>query len=282
MSHARARDEVVGETDVDDPQDARVLGAGHQDRAELRRAERDRQLAREPPRPRPRRSPRSRRRGCRRPRSARRPRSGSRSPPPSRPRACRGTPSRRSHPRRRPRERAPAGGRARGRSARGCRAPRRGVSRSTAAGSRSSSGILEEDHGRPHTPAAELPRGDQSVAAVVALPADDDRSAAVGTPGELAGRPRHGAAGPLHQDLRRDTARLRLAVERRGLLRREDRLHRTAIANATAFVFSWVNVISTSVTPSASARRFALPSSRIAGAPDGWRVTLMSCHRRPR
>ena len=142
--------------------------------------------------------------------------------------------------------------------------------------------VLQQHDGRPHAPAAEVPRGHQAVAAVVALAAHDDRSPSVRPAGQLARRPRHGAAGPLHQHLGRDPARLRVAVERRRFLRREDRLHRTAIANATAFVLSCVNVISTSVTPSASARRLALPSRRIAGAPDGCRVTLMSCQRRPR
>ncbi len=53
------------------------------------------------------------------------------------------------------------------------------------------------------------------------------------------------------------------AVERRRLLGREDGLHpATATANATAFVFSWVNVISTSVMPEHVGRRFALPSRR--------------------
>ena len=143
-------------------------------------------------------------------------------------------------------------------------------------------GILEQHHGGPQPPPTELPSGDQAVAAVVPLPADHDRAAAVRAARELARRPRHGAAGPLHQHVGRDTPRLRLAVERRGLVRGEDRFHRTAIANATAFDLSWVKVMSTALMPSASARRFAFPSSRIAGAPVGSRVTLMSCHRRPR
>ena len=143
-------------------------------------------------------------------------------------------------------------------------------------------GILEQHHGGPHPPATELPSGHQAVAAVVALPADHDRSAAVRAARELARRPRHGTAGPLHQHVGRDTPSLRLPVERRGLVRGQDGFHRTAIANATAFDLSWLKVISTALMPSASARRFAFPSRRIAGAPDGSRVTLMSSHRRPR
>ena len=43
----------------------------------------------------------------------------------------------------------------------------------------------------------------------------------------------------------------------------------TATANATAFVFSCVNVTNTFVMPSMSARRFAFPSRTIEGAPLG-------------
>ena len=142
--------------------------------------------------------------------------------------------------------------------------------------------ILQEDHGRPHSPPPQVPRSDQSVSAVVPLAAHDDRPAAVGPSGEVAGRPSHGAACPLHQHRGVDPARLRLAIECGRFRGGQDGLHRTATANATAFVFSWVNVINTSVIPRESARRFALPSSLIPGAPEGWRVMLMSCQSRPR
>ncbi len=143
-------------------------------------------------------------------------------------------------------------------------------------------GVLERYDGRPHAGVSEAARRDEPVAAVVALAADDHRPAPIRAAGELARGPRYRAARPLHQHLGRDALRLRVAVEGGCLIGGQDRLHRTAIANATAFVRSCVNVISTSVTPMASARRLALPSRRIAGAPEGCRVTLMSCHRRPR
>jgi len=80
-----------------------------------------------------------------------------------------------------------------------------------------------------------------------------------------------------------DAARLRLTVERGRLIRGEDGLHPlTATAKATAFVFSWVNVIKTRVTPRTSARRPAFPSRTIDGAPLGCRLTWMSCQRFPR
>ena len=62
---------------------------------------------------------------------------------------------------------------------------------------------------------------------------------------------------------------------RTGFIGRRSRTPRRSI-------FSWLKVISTALMPSASARRFAFPSRRIVGAPDGSRVTLMSSHRRPR
>src|SRR5438046_1373618 len=125
-----------------------------------------------------------------------------------------------------------------------------------------------------------MPCGDEAITAVVARAAHDDRAPPVRTSDPVDGRPRDGTAGPLHQQLRRDAVspRLRLVIELGRLIRREDRLHpATANANATAFVRSCVNVTSTRATPSASARRFALPESRIDGAPLGCRVTLMSC-----
>jgi hypothetical protein len=64
------------------------------------------------------------------------------------------------------------------------------------------------------------------------------------------------------------------AIELGRLGRGQDDPHPdTATAKATALVFSWVNVISTSEIPSASARAFALPSSLIEGAPEGALVT---------
>ncbi len=281
VSHRRGAHEVVGEPDVHDAQDrprARRRASAPR-RASARR--RSPSARREPPHPPRRRSPRSRRRGCRRPRSARRLRSGSRSPPPTRPPACHGTPSRRSRRRRRPRGRAPAGDRARRRSERG--SP--GTSSSRSRSWPPALAAPPDPRGGPrssHPPATELPRGHQPVSPVVPLSADHDRSPTVGAP--ASSRAARATARPA-RSIRTSAGTPRACVSRSsvaGLLRGEDRLHRTAIANATAFVFSWVNVISTSVTPRASARRFALPSSRIAGAPDGCRVTLMSCHRRPR
>ena len=99
-------------------------------------------------------------------------------------------------------------------------------------------GVLEQHHGGPHPPATELPSGHQAVAAVVALPADHHRSAAVRAARELARRPCHGTPRSLHEHVGRDTPSLRLPVERRGLVRGQDGFHRTAIANATAFDLS--------------------------------------------
>ena len=132
--------------------------------------------------------------------------------------------------------------------------------------------------------ALEVARGDEPVAGVVAPPAHDHRPAAVPPAGHIEARARHGRAGALHQQRRRRAGLLGAPVERRGLRRGEHRLHAsvTATANATAFVFSWVKVISTRVIPSASARRFALPAMAMCGAPLGCRVTLMSCQRFPR
>ena len=128
-----------------------------------------------------------------------------------------------------------------------------------------------------------MTRHHEAVAAVVPLAADHDRSPAVGAAHDVDGRASHGASRPFHQELRGDAARLRLPVERGRLIGREDRFHSpTATANATAFVFSCVNVIKTFLIPSMSARRFALPSRTIEGAPLGWRLTWMSCHRLPR
>lgn len=121
---------------------------------------------------------------------------------------------------------------------------------------------------------------DQPVPSVVPLAAHDDRAATVAAAQHVDGGARHRAARPLHEQPGGDAPRLRLAIEGAGLLGREDRLHSpTATANATAFVRSWVKVISTRVTPSASARRLAFPSSTIEGAPLGRRLTWMSCQR---
>ena len=129
-----------------------------------------------------------------------------------------------------------------------------------------------------------MPRGDEAVAAVVPLAAHDDRAPAVRTAEQVEAGPRHPRPGALHQHRRRRAGRLGETIELAGLGRGEQRPHPsvTATAKATALVFSCVKVISTRVMPSASARRFALPVSAMIGAPLGWRVTLMSCHRLPR
>ena len=115
-----------------------------------------------------------------------------------------------------------------------------------------------------------MTRRDETVAAVVPLAADDDGSPTVRPTHDVDGRASHRASRSFHQELGGDTARLRLSIERRRLVRREDRLHSpTATANATAFVFSCVNVTKTFVIPSMSARRFALPSRTMDGAPLG-------------
>ena len=155
-----------------------------------------------------------------------------------------------------------------------------------AAGSRSSSSASTAIDAHAHAPACQVPRRDQSVATVVALAAHHHRATAVHPAAPIDRGLRHRATRALHQDVGGRSRRLRRPVQVVRLLRGEDRLHDvsscTAIAKATAFVFSWVNVTMTRVMPCASARRFALPVSAMLGAPLGWRVTLMSCQPRPR
>jgi len=142
---------------------------------------------------------------------------------------------------------------------------------------------LDGDDRDAYPPAGEVPSGDQSVPAVVALAADDHGAPAVTTAHDVDRGARDRTPRAFHQEAGGDAERLRLPVERSRLIGREDGLHPpTATANATAFVFSCVNVTRTLVTPSMSARRFALPSSTMEGAPLGWRLTWMSCQRLPR
>ena len=143
--------------------------------------------------------------------------------------------------------------------------------------------FLEQQHGASDAGAVQVPRRDQAVTAVVPLAADDDRTPAV----RAAQEPQRGvgdlAAGGFHQAIRGDPTLPRRAIQLRRLRGCEDVPHpATATANATALVLSWVNVISTFETPSVSALTLALPSSRIAGAPEGALDTEMSCHRLPR
>src|SRR2546430_1928835 len=129
-----------------------------------------------------------------------------------------------------------------------------------------------------------MSRGDEPVAAVVPFAAHDDGAASVRAAGEVRAGSRHRPAGAFHEILGWHTPRLRGTIELDRLLWRKDRLHPsiTAIAKATAFVRSWVKVISTRETPNASARSFAFPARSTSGAPEGRLVTLMSCQRRPR
>ena len=129
-----------------------------------------------------------------------------------------------------------------------------------------------------------MSRRDEPVSPVVPFPAHHDRAPAVPAAEQIETRPRHARPGALHQHLGGRPGGLRGPIERPGLRGREQRPHPsvTATANATALVFSWVKVISTRLTPSASARSLALPASAMIGAPLGCLVTLMSCQSLPR
>ena len=148
--------------------------------------------------------------------------------------------------------------------------------------------LVQEQHGGADARAVQVPGRDEAVATVVALAAHHDRAPPVRAADQPDGGVGDLAAGGLHQRVRGDPSLLGRAIELGRLrgVRIEPHASRphpdTATAKATALVFSWVNVISTSEIPSASARAFALPSSRIDGAPEGALVTEMSCHRLPR
>src|SRR5215213_9887486 len=113
-----------------------------------------------------------------------------------------------------------------------------------------------------------MSRDDQPVPAVVALAADEHRAPAVAATEQIQACARGGGPRALHQDGRGRSARLRRAIQRARLVGGQQRLHPsvTAIANATALVFSCVNVINTLVMPNMSARRFAWPASAMIGA----------------
>ena len=147
-----------------------------------------------------------------------------------------------------------------------------------------SPGRLVGEHRDADAGAREMPRRDEPVTAVAPLPTGDHDATAVRAAHQVQTGTCDGRAGALHQRGRGCARRLRRGVQGARLLGRQQRLHPsvTATANAIAFVFSWVTVSNTRDTPSASARPFALPARAIDGAPLGCRTTLMSCHSRPR
>ena len=162
---------------------------------------------------------------------------------PTRPPGSPGTRSRR--PRRRPTSaRASSAAEPRAENPRSLRSPRPPGARSSPRARAARPGSTACTVTRIPAP-GQVPRGDVSVAAVVALAAHDHGPPAVRPSAEVEHRPRDGPPGAFHQDPagRRSPGR---AIQLDRLLGvRTAFTGRTATAKATAFVFSCVNVIST-------------------------------------
>ena len=123
---------------------------------------------------------------------------------------------------------------------------------------------------RPHAPAPRAPRGDQAVAAVVALAADQHDPAPVGTADEPPHLPRHRASRPVHEHLDRGARGDRAPIGVAHGVGRQDgfhdaRLSPTASTTAIAVVSVCVSESCHACTPRSSASAAAAPCSASDG-----------------